>query len=30
MILMAGLGDVLTHRDSALPTPVPAPVMPER
>jgi drug/metabolite transporter (DMT)-like permease len=30
MILSAGLGDVLTSRDSATPTPVPAPVMPER
>jgi drug/metabolite transporter (DMT)-like permease len=30
MILAAGLGDVLTSRDSATPTPVPAPVVPER
>jgi len=30
MILSAGLGDVLTSRDGATPTPVPAPVMPER
>jgi drug/metabolite transporter (DMT)-like permease len=30
MILSAGLGDVLTSQDSATPTPVPAPVVPER
>jgi drug/metabolite transporter (DMT)-like permease len=30
MILCAGLGDVLTSRDSAAPAPVPAPVLPER
>jgi drug/metabolite transporter (DMT)-like permease len=30
LILAAGLGDVLTSRDSATPTPVPAPVVPER
>jgi drug/metabolite transporter (DMT)-like permease len=30
MILAAGVGDVLTSRDSTGPTPVPAPVVPER
>jgi len=30
MILAAGAGDVLTSRDSALPIPVPAPILPER
>lgn len=30
LILAAGIGDVLTGRDGAMPTPVPAPVVPER